>query len=59
MRFVEALCRALEIPGLARHGLTAGDLSVLVARAKEASSMKGNPVALTDAELTEIAERAL
>lgn len=57
--FVETLCRALDVPSLGRHGLTTAQLPTLVARAKEASSMRGNPVALTDAELTEIAERAL
>jgi len=56
--FVASLCHALEIPGLARHGLTAAALPVLVGRAKEASSMRGNPVALSDDELTEIATRA-
>ena len=57
--FVVSLCRTLEIPGLARHGLAASNLPLLVTRAREASSMRGNPVTLTDAELTEIAERAL
>ena len=57
--FVEALCRALDVPGLGRHGLTAAEVPTLVARAKQASSMRGNPVVLTDTELTEIAERAL
>jgi len=59
LRFVEELCQALEIPGLAHHGLTRTELPALVARAREASSMKGNPLALTEKELTEIAESAL
>ena len=57
--FVADLCRALEVPGLGRHGLTRAEIPMLVDKAKVASSMRGNPLPLTDAELTEIAERAL
>ncbi|MEP6653078.1 MAG: iron-containing alcohol dehydrogenase [Myxococcales bacterium] len=57
--FVADLCQALHIPGLGRHGMTRGDIPALVEKAKVASSMKGNPLPLTDAELTEIADRAL
>ena len=57
--FVAALARDLHVPGLASHGMRATDIPALVEKAKQASSMKGNPLPLTDAELTEIAERAL
>lgn len=57
--FVAQLCRALDVPGLGRHGMTAAEIPALVDKAKVASSMRGNPLPLTDAELTEIAERAL
>jgi alcohol dehydrogenase class IV len=57
--FVAALTRDLRVPGLATHGMQAADIAGLVDKAKQASSMKGNPLPLTDAELTEIAERAL
>jgi alcohol dehydrogenase class IV len=57
--FITDLCRALAIPGLGRQGMTASDIPALVAKAKVASSMRGNPLPLTDAELTEIADRAL
>src|SRR6185369_14578846 len=53
------LCRALEIPGLARQGLDAAEIGALVAKAKVASSMRGNPVTLTDGELVGIVARAL
>ena len=59
IRFVSDLRDALEIPGLRRYGMTASDIPDLVRGAKVASSMKANPLPLTDAELTEIAERAL
>jgi alcohol dehydrogenase class IV len=41
------------------YGVTEGDLEAVVERAAEASSMKGNPIALEKAELREIAMRAL
>jgi alcohol dehydrogenase class IV len=53
------LCGALRIPGLARHGMTAADVPALVTKARAASSMRANPIVLTDEELTEIAERSL
>ncbi len=59
LAWVAALCRALDVPGLARYGMRASDVAELVAKARLASSMKGNPIALTDGELTEIATRAL
>jgi alcohol dehydrogenase class IV len=54
--WIADLTRALEIPGLGRHGLTPARIPELVAKARAASSMKGNPIALTDEELTEIVE---
>jgi alcohol dehydrogenase class IV len=57
--WIAGLCAALEIPGLARHGLTRARVPELVTKARAASSMKGNPVVLTDEELTEIATASL
>ncbi len=59
LTWVEELCRALAVPGLGRYGMTEADVPLLVMKARAASSMKANPLALTDAELTEIASRAL
>jgi len=59
LEWVADLCRALEAPGLARYGMRESDIGDLVGKARVASSMKGNPIALTDAELAEIAARAL
>jgi len=53
------LVAALEIPGLSRHGLTAAAIPLLVERARAASSMRANPIALDDEELSEIARGAL
>jgi alcohol dehydrogenase class IV len=57
--WLEELCRALGVPGLRRYGLTEAELPELVARARAASSMKANPLTLTDEELTELALRSL
>ncbi len=59
LEWIAALCRALDVPGLARYGMRESDVGALVGKARVASSMKGNPIALTDAELSEIATRAL
>jgi len=57
--FVAALTRDLRVPGLGSYGMRPADVASLVEKAKQASSMKGNPLPLTDDELTEIAHRAL
>jgi alcohol dehydrogenase class IV len=56
--WVRELCQALRVPGLGRYGLTEADVPMLVTRAKAASSMKANPLPLTDEELTEIVVRS-
>ncbi len=57
--WLDELVAALAIPGLGRYGVTAADIPALVQKARVASSMKANPLPLTDDELTEIAARAL
>lgn len=59
IEWVRDLCRDLGIPGLSAYGMRPSDLPDLVARARVASSMRGNPIELTDAELFEIAARSL
>jgi alcohol dehydrogenase class IV len=56
--WLEDLCRELQVPPLAAGGIQPGDFPGLVEKAKQASSMKGNPVVLTDAELMGILEGA-
>ena len=53
-RWVRTLVRALDIPGLGAFGIGAEDFPVLIRKARQASSMKGNPIVLTDEELTGI-----
>jgi alcohol dehydrogenase class IV len=55
----DSLVKDLGIPSLRHYGLRESDVAALVERAKAASSMKANPIVLTDADLVEIVERSL
>jgi alcohol dehydrogenase class IV len=57
--WIRDLCRELEVQSLGHYGLSADDVPALVAKAKVASSMRGNPLQLSDHELGEIARGAL
>lgn len=59
IRWLEAISRALQIPGLGAYGISSADFSLIAAKAAASSSMKGNPLALTPQELVEILEMAL
>jgi alcohol dehydrogenase class IV len=59
VEWVAALCGDLDLPDLASYGLADAPLPDLAARAARASSMKGNPVALTNTELREILAAAV
>lgn len=55
---LEQLTARLRIPGLATHGVRAGDHDEIARKAAQASSMKGNPAALDHAALLEILRQA-
>ena len=57
--WLEALADALAVPGLSHWGASAADIPALVAKARAASSMKGNPIALDDRELAAIVRASL
>ncbi len=57
--WIAGLCRRLEVPALRVYGVREANIPDIVAKAAKASSMKGNPVELTPAELREIVERAI
>ena len=59
LEFVADLVRELNVPGLSSFGLTAERIPEMVALAGKSSSMKYNPVRLSDQVLTEILESAL
>jgi alcohol dehydrogenase class IV len=52
--WIQDLCQALDVPPLSDFGLTEDDFPTVVDKARRASSMQGNPISLTDGELTEI-----
>jgi alcohol dehydrogenase class IV len=54
-----AFVAQFALPPLASYGITSADVPGLVAQARQASSMKANPVALSDDDLAEILSRAL
>lgn len=57
--WVARLCSILQIRGLRTYGVAEDDIPALVDKAAQASSTKGNPIALTMAEMTEALSRAL
>jgi alcohol dehydrogenase class IV len=58
-RWTAELTAALAIPKLGSMGVRKDEIPLLVEKAKAASSMRGNPVVLTDEELVAIAHTAL
>ena len=56
--WLQDLTTALSIPGLASYGLDESEAAAVVAAAQQASSMRANPIALTDAEVSEIVTRS-
>jgi alcohol dehydrogenase class IV len=59
VQWVREICQELNIPPLGSYGIREVDVPVLVERASQASSMKGNPIVLTADELREVLARAL
>ena len=57
--WIQSLCAALDIPPLNAFGVTTAHFEEIVAKSKQASSMKGNPLPLSDHELTQILAAAL
>ena len=57
--WADNLVSELEIPTLSAFGLTENDFPVAVQKAKNASSMKGNPIELSEDQLTWILEKSL
>jgi len=57
--WVNDLCAALGIPSLSSFGLKREDIPLVVEKSAKASSMKGNPIALTQEEMDEVLDRAL
>jgi alcohol dehydrogenase class IV len=58
LEWMQELCAALKVQPLTQFGLKEQDFPQVVAKTQESSSMKGNPVALADGELTQILYKA-
>jgi alcohol dehydrogenase class IV len=56
--FTRELVAELGIPGLRAYGVGEADFAVRIAQSIKASSLKTNPLTLTEDELTEILARA-
>ena len=56
--WVRELCMSLKVPSLVQFGLKQQDFEIITAKAKKSSSMKGNPVELTEEELLNIIGQA-
>jgi alcohol dehydrogenase class IV len=57
--WLHALGAELAVPPLSDYGLMERDVPSVVEKARRASSMQGNPIALTDTELSEVLRAAL
>ena len=49
--WLQNLCAELNIPGLASYGFQSNEIPLIVKKSAQASSMKGNPVMLTQSEM--------
>jgi alcohol dehydrogenase class IV len=58
VKWVRDLCLAMQVPSLSEFGLKESDFEAVIARAQKSSSMKGNPIALTDEELMTILQKS-
>ncbi|MDF7798510.1 iron-containing alcohol dehydrogenase [Pontiellaceae bacterium B1224] len=56
---LKGLCAQMFVPGLSEFGIKESDFPAIVAKARNASSMKGNPIPLTDEELLSILNTSL
>ncbi|WP_421903221.1 iron-containing alcohol dehydrogenase [Maridesulfovibrio sp.] len=59
IEWVKDICTEMKIPGLGEIGVQEKDFRSLATKAARASSMKGNPVELTEKELLKILANAL
>lgn len=59
VEWINDICRALNVPSLADIGLKESDFDTVIQNAKNSSSMKGNPIMLSDEELMCILKQSL
>lgn len=59
IRWLKQIVETLQIPALKKYGIQESDFPVIIAQAQKASSMKGNPIELSESELGNILAQAL
>jgi alcohol dehydrogenase class IV len=59
IEWIKNLCQTLQIKSLEHLGLNKADFQAVAEKSKIASSMQGNPIRLTEAELLEVLDKAL
>ncbi len=59
IQWLRKLTAALGVQPLAAYGVMQSDFPTIIAQSKKASSMKGNPIELTDDELTRVMQMAV
>jgi len=59
VQWLEVLCTDLGLPPLGAYGMSSKDLPEVISRAAHSSSMRGNPVVLTEAEMAGALQAAL
>jgi len=58
LKWVQDICLQLKVPPLSEFGLKEQDFPTVIANAQKSSSMKGNPVVLTEDELISILKKS-
>jgi alcohol dehydrogenase class IV len=51
IQWIREICGELQVQPLKMFGIRPAHFDEIIAKARDASSMKGNPIALNDAEL--------
>lgn len=59
MDWIDETSQQFSIPGLSTYGIAEADFDTIIAKSGNSSSMKGNPIKLTDEELYAILKAAL
>ncbi len=59
LMWIKGIAMQMMVPGLEDFGIQKSDFPAIIEKAKNASSMKGNPLVLTDDELTKILSSSL
>ena len=59
VKWLDDLTSELDIPGLGAYGMREKDIPAVIENSRISSSMKGNPIVLTDAEMAEILNDSL